>query len=50
MPRFNAVVFDWAGTVIDFGSFALEPLLVALETLGLVFALQLHRFVRTYQR
>ncbi len=30
MPRFNAVVFDWAGTVIDFGSFA--PMGAFVET------------------
>ncbi len=29
MPRFKAAVFDWAGTTIDFGSFA--PMGVFME-------------------
>lgn len=29
MSRFNAVVFDWAGTTIDFGSFAPMGVFVA---------------------
>jgi phosphonoacetaldehyde hydrolase len=32
MSRFNAVVFDWAGTMIDFGSFA--PMGAFVETFG----------------
>ena len=32
MKRFKAVVFDWAGTMIDFGSFA--PMGVFVEAFG----------------
>jgi len=32
MTQFKAVVFDWAGTVIDFGSFA--PMGAFVDTFG----------------
>ena len=36
MSKFKAVVFDWAGTMIDFGSFAPMGVFVkAFETFGI---------------
>lgn len=36
MPKFKAVVFDWAGTVVDFGSFApMGAFVQAFETFGI---------------